>query len=125
LPEHLNRVLVRLSSLRATGVLPDEADPHIDAVSAELDTARHRPGGLRGDERRAALDRLARLDAELLATVVRSAGSDTLRAVEAEAVRDLAPFRATMGESAFAQVLQLARDRVLRERLGLPVISLI
>src|SRR4051812_7972393 len=58
LPEHLERVLIRLSSLRATGQLEDSADLLVDAVSTELDVARRKSGGLRGDERRAVVDRL-------------------------------------------------------------------
>ena len=53
LPEHLERVLVKLSSLRATGVLGEEADALVDRVSAELDVARGNSAGVRGEERRA------------------------------------------------------------------------
>jgi hypothetical protein len=123
LPEHLERVVIRLSSLRATGALGDDADPVIDRVSAELDTARGRNGGVRGDERRAMVERLTILDQELLSVVSAAAGEDAIRAWRTEAGQELAAYRATMTPEAFDQALALATNRVMRERLGLPVIA--
>ncbi|MGE3955373.1 MAG: hypothetical protein AB7H96_01540 [Vicinamibacterales bacterium] len=123
LPEHLERVLVRLSSLRATGVLPDAADPIVDRVSAELDAARSKPGGLRGDERQAVIERLSALDAELIVLAAASAAAEVRDAAARHAVDELAAFRATMSADAFEQALTLARTRALRERLGLPSLS--
>jgi len=124
LPEHLERVLIRLSSLRATGALGESADPLVDRVSAELDAARARPAGVRGDERRATLDRLAALDAELMTLASRTAPEALVRGVRAEALDELASFRATMASDAFAQAVSRAATRVLRDRLGLPQIAL-
>jgi hypothetical protein len=123
LPEHLERVLVRLSSLRATGQLGDAADPLVDAVSTELDVARGKSGGLRGDERRVIVDRLAALDAQLVALVRSSIASDVLDRIEREAEADLVVFRATMAPDAFAAARERAATRLLREQIGLPVIA--
>lgn len=123
LPEHLGRVLVRLSSLRATGVLGDVADPLVDRVSAELDAARAKSAGVRGDERAATIARLAELDAELIALVQSTAASEVVEGARREAFDELAPFRTTMTPPAFERALGLASARVLRERLGLPVIA--
>ena len=123
LPEHLERVLVRLSNLRATGQLADAADPLVDAVSTELDVARGKSGGLRGDERRMTVDRLAALDLELIALVRSSIAADVLDSIERDAEADLAVFRPTMAPEAFAAARQRAATRLLRERIGLPVIA--
>ncbi len=123
LPEHLERVLVKLSSLRATGVLGDEADSLVDRVSAELDAARGRSAGVRGEERRATIDRLAALDSELIAVVKGAVSTDFLEALRTEAAGELAAFRLTMAADAFAAALERAMTRLMRERLGLPVIS--
>lgn len=122
LPEHLERVLLRLSNLRAKGVLGPAFDPHVDLVSAELDGARARAGGLRGDERRALIERLAHMDEAFLAAIRASMPADQLTAIERDAADTLAPFRATMDAAAFAQALSRASASTLRERLGLPVI---
>src|SRR4051812_2954380 len=64
LPAHLERVVMRLTQARASGLVPVEFDPLIDRAARELDAAR---AGVRGDARRALVDRLVRLDAELIA----------------------------------------------------------
>ncbi len=123
LPEHLERVLVKLSSLRATGVLGDEADPLVDRVSAELDAARGKSAGVRGEERRATVERLAGLDTELIALMKSAVTKDFIDALRREAAEELAAFRSTMAADAFAAALDRAITRLMRERLGLPVIS--
>lgn len=122
LPEHLERVLLRLSNLRAKGVLGEAFDQLVDRVSAELDLSRARAGGLRGDERGGMIERLARLDAEFLAAVQAAMPPAQRSAIDADAAESLAPFRATMDTDAFAAALQRARVSALRERLGLPAI---
>ena len=59
LPAHLERVLIRLSSARATGKLGAETDALIDRVAAELDRARASAGGVRGEARKALTTRAA------------------------------------------------------------------
>ena len=51
LPAHLERVVLRLTSARAGGSLGDEFDALIDRAAAELDAARAKAGGLRGEAR--------------------------------------------------------------------------
>jgi hypothetical protein len=123
LPEHIERVLTRLSSLRANGVLPDAADPLIDAVSAELDVARG-SGGARGDARRAALDRLSALDQQLVGLAMRVSPPPLLDILRREANEELARYRLAMSDEAFAGAVDRAVAHGLRERLGLPTIAL-
>ncbi|MGC4082984.1 MAG: hypothetical protein QM736_12970 [Vicinamibacterales bacterium] len=123
LPEHLERVLLRLSSLRATGALGESADPLVDAVSSALDTARTRSGGVRGDERQLLIERLVALDAELMAIVRDGASGDVLEEARRDAADALAPFRHTMEPAAFEQAFERLIVRALRERIGLPVIA--
>ncbi len=58
--------MLRLTQARANGSLGDEFDALIDRAAAELDAARARAGGLRGEARQALLERLTALDAELV-----------------------------------------------------------
>jgi hypothetical protein len=122
LREHLERVLVRLSSLRATGTLGDELDPVIDRVSSELDSTKSR-SAVRGEMRNAAIARLQTLDDELIQIVMRSADRSMLAAIEREAAGDLAPFRTTMPAEAYEAAARRATVKGLRERLHLPVIA--
>ena len=123
LPAHLERVLLRLTEARAKGTLGAEFDGLIDRASAELDSARARAGGLRGEARHALITRLAELDAELLQDA-RSLLDETTRAALAkEADESLSPFRAGMAPDAFARARESALDAFVRERFRLPRIA--
>jgi len=123
LPDHLQRVLGRLSALRASGRLSEAADRVLDAVSAELDRARAQSGGVRGDARQALIARLADLDADLLALARSTAPPDIVASAQREALSDLAAFRATMAPDAFDRAVDRAFTQALRERCGLPVVA--
>ncbi len=103
LPEHLERVVVRLSSARATGALGQEFDAVIDMVARELDEARSAAAGVRGDARRALIERLAALDAELLARARARIDETAAAALGREADAELAPFRVGMNDDAYAE----------------------
>jgi hypothetical protein len=123
LPAHLERVLRRLSEARAKGTLGDAFDTLLDSVSAELDAARAKAGGLRGDARQALVDRLASLDRELVQQVLRELDPETQAAIDREADAELAPFRAAMTGEAFAHARAAAIERLVRERTRLPIIA--
>jgi hypothetical protein len=122
LPAHLERVLLKLSTARASGVLDAAADHLLDRVSGELDLARASPGGVRGDARRRLRDRLAAVDRELVQAAYGALDEATLRAIEGEAHRELEGFRTRMEPDQFARAHRAAADRLVRERLGLPVV---
>lgn len=123
LREHLERVLIRFSSLRASGSLGPEFDPLIDRVSVELDEARGAASGLRGDARRALVERLNSLDNALLSLARQTIPEAMMASVRLEAVGELAAFRERMPPEAFDSAVENAASRLLRERRSLPVIS--
>jgi hypothetical protein len=122
LREHLERVLIRLSSLRATGTLGVDADPLIDSVSAELEQVKAR-SALRGEARTALVARLGELDMQLVELVRQSIDPAVMADVQREAAEELAPFRASMPSEAYAQAVSRATVKALRERLHLPMIT--
>ncbi|PYR35121.1 MAG: hypothetical protein DMF90_14720 [Acidobacteria bacterium] len=111
LTSHIERVLLKLSSARATAVLGTESDALLDRISSELDVARAASGGLRGEARRALIERLAAADAELMRVARRSIDDGLQRAIDTEAADQ------------FARAHRALADRLVRERLGLPVVS--
>jgi hypothetical protein len=122
LPEHLKRVLLRLTSARAGGSLEGAAfDALVDRVSAELDHAQGRR--LRGANRQAMIERLEVLDRELLQRARALLDNAAAAALSLEADEALAPFRAGMSADAFARAHEAATDRLVRERYNLPVIA--
>jgi hypothetical protein len=123
LPAHLERVVMRLTSLRAKGSLGEAFDALIDRVAGELDVARADARGLRGEARQALLVRLGALDAELLRDARLTFDEPTRGALSREAEEELAPFRSGMSPDAFGRARDAAFDRLVRERLGLPTVS--
>lgn len=123
LPEHLARVVTRLSSARASGALGADADPLIDRASMELDAARAKPGGLRGEARTALRARLVDLDRDLLRCVRAAMDAARLAEVASEAEGELAPFRSGMAAEAYARARDAAIDRLVRARLNLPSVA--
>jgi hypothetical protein len=95
----------------------------IDRVARELDAARADARGVRGDARRALLDRLTVLDAELLQTARAALDDATRLALTREAEDELSGFRDRMAPNAFVRSREAAVDRLVRERLGLPVLA--
>jgi hypothetical protein len=124
LPAHLERVLLRLTSARVNGTLGPSADTLLDRVSAELDAARASAGGLRGERRRALLNRLAEIDRELLDLAGRSLNDDARGALLREADEELAGFKAQMPADAYERARKAAFERLLRDRSGLPTVAL-
>jgi len=123
LPAHLERASMRLTTARATGVLGAEADAVIDRISQELDAARAAAHGVRGAARREAIARLTALDEELLQLARASIGEHARAAVVREAEEDLSGFRGLMPEAAYPRARDAAIDRLIRERLGLPILT--
>ena len=122
MPAHLERVLLRLTNARAKGDLGAEADTVIARLSHELDEARAQSGGIRGDARRALVDRLAALDRELVSIAAATREIDRT-ALEREADEELADFKTRLTADNYTRARDAIVDRLLRERLGLPVIS--
>ena len=123
LPAHLQRVVLRLTAARASGGLGDEFDGLIDRVAHELDAARAKAQGIRGDARHALLNRLTRLDGELIDEARRSLDPATMAALWREAADELSPFRDRMPADAYERAREAAVDRLIRNRLALPTIA--
>jgi hypothetical protein len=123
LSAHLERVLLKLSSARATGRIGPEMDRVIDRVSLELDAARVEARGLRGETRRALIERLATLDRELVDAATTTLANAVREGLEVEADRELAGYRARLAPDAYRRAHQAVVDRLVREHALLPVIA--
>lgn len=122
LPAHLDRVIARLTALRAG---PDRRlDATLDAAVRELDGARARAKGLRGEAREAFLTRLQELDASVIAAARAQLEDAERDACRAEADAELAPFRARLARDEYDRAHAACVDRLVRERYRLPSIAL-
>jgi hypothetical protein len=121
LPAHLERVVARLTALRAGE--DRRLDGVLDDIVREVDGVRGRSKGLRGDARAALLERLRALDARLVKAARDVCDEPTVERLEADADRELAPFRQRMPAEAYGHSKQLCIDRLIREHLRLPTIA--
>ena len=121
LPAHLERVIARLTTLRAGA--DRSLDPLLEDIVRELDAARASAKSIRGDARDALIERLRQLDATLIDTLRREGDDGSLRQIAAEADEELKPFRVRMPADAYQQAHRACVDRLLRERANLPTIS--
>jgi hypothetical protein len=124
LPSHLERVLARLSGLRAGWPLPDELGAAVDRLIDAIDARRHELRGLRGEARVALLSWLEEQDRTLVAIARRATEAAALEALRREAENELRPFRTRMTPEAWTRAVETALDRLVRERSGLPRIAL-
>lgn len=124
LPRHLERVLARLSGLRAGWPLPDELGAAVDRLIDAIDARRHGLRGLRGEARVALLSWLEEQDRALVAIARRATEAAALEALRREAENELRPFRTRMTPEAWTRTVETALDRLVRERSGLPRIAL-
>jgi len=121
LPAHLERVIARLTALRAGQ--DRSLDPVLEEIVRELDAARAAARGMRGETRRTLLDRLRVLDRTLLDAAYTRCDAATRQSLGAEADAELAPFKERMPHEAYEQSRRTAVDRLVRERNRLPDIA--
>jgi hypothetical protein len=121
LPAHLDRLVSRLTALRAGE--DRSLDPTLDDIVRELDAVRDGAKALRGQAREALLERLRALDLRLLQAARAGCDAPTLHRLDAEADVQLAPFRHRMPAAVYAQSKQACIDRLIREHLRLPLIA--
>ena len=122
LPTHIERALARLLAVR-TSERHDPLAQIIAATVAALDDLVGRARQARGEERSTLIARLTELDAELVAVARTHLEAGTAAALRREVDADLAPFAARMTPDARARASALAFDKLIREALGLPVLT--
>ena len=118
LPAHIDRVVARLTGMRAT--VSAAFGAQLEAVVRELDAARAGARQARGEARAALLDRLTVLDRELLQSARQELDAARTAELASAAAADIAPFAARMSPGARAQATDAAFERLLRDTVGLP-----
>ena len=120
LPAHLDRVVARLTALRAR-VSPGLSQ-RLESVVRELDAGRSAAAQSRGAAREALLARLRSLDGELLECARQELEPARRAELSASAAADIAPFAARMPADARERATAAAFDRLLRDAVGLPTL---
>jgi hypothetical protein len=122
LPAHLDRVIARLTALRAGTPPAAVAEALADAVR-QLDGMRATARRARGTDRAALLQDLSALDGRLLATARGGLTETEMTRLRTEADAELAPFAARMPAAERDRAAGAALDRLVRAAAGLPVVA--
>ena len=123
LSTHLDRVIVRLTSLRA-GDTADVWDAVLEEFVRTLDAMHPAARRARGEARERMLADLEALDASLMERARAVAGADVLAEAAREASLELEPFAARLSPAAYSAAHRRCESRALRERLRLPTLTL-
>ena len=121
LPRHVDRILEAASNRLAREEMPEGLRAVLTRLVADLDALRPAVRGARGAARKTVVERLDAIDRALLAAAREAAGAD-LAGLEADARDELSSFRSRLDADAFARAVDASVDRLLRDRLGLPVV---
>jgi hypothetical protein len=120
---HIERVIARLTALRASSQLTRPFDDTLERVTRQLDQLFAHAKGARGAARESLLTQLSALDDDLMqAAQVAADGGVRSSAVE-EAQEQLAPFRDRMTAEAHQRATDAAVARAIRTHFGLPTIT--
>ncbi|MFB3854232.1 MAG: hypothetical protein ACE148_10465 [Vicinamibacterales bacterium] len=122
LASHLERVIARLTALRAGAGVSPEWSAELERAARELDGMGAGAKRLRGEARQRAIERLEEVDRSLVASARARCGPDEITAIEAEAAVQLRPFEQRMPPEDYRRSLDAAIDRLVRDRVGLPTI---
>ena len=123
LSAHLDRVIVRLTALRA-GDTPEAWDAVLEEVVRALDAMHPAARRARGEARARMLADLEALDARLMERARAVAGAGVLADAAREATAELEPFATRLSPAAYSAAHQRCEHRALRERLRLPTLTL-
>ena len=117
---HIERALVRLTSLRALTDRSVSFGEEIERLIEQLDLLAGDARSARGEARSAMIDTLQQLDDQLGQAAAAEADSTLTARLIQERDAELAPFMARMPASELERAKAAAFDRLLRESLGIP-----
>lgn len=123
LAAHIERAVARLTALRAGGKRSAAFGDRVDAVVRQLDHLAADARTARGEARARIIERLQSLDEELANAAVGEADTSLAAALRLEAEAELAPFVSRMPQEALDRAREAAFHRILRDALGLPVLT--
>jgi hypothetical protein len=123
LASHVERVIARLTGARSGGKRSAAFDATLASAVRELDGLATGAKHARGDARAAIVERLAALDTVVLEAALRELDAATAAELRRETDAELAPFGNRMAPEAKARAAEAAYARLVRETLGLPVVS--
>jgi len=123
LAHHIERVVARLTTLRASSQAAHDIRNVLERVARELDALQPDARRARGEGREALIAQLRALDQTLMTAVMESIGDELRAEADAEAKASLGPFRDRMAPEAFSRARVAAMERHIRDHFGLPTVA--
>jgi hypothetical protein len=123
LATHIERALVRLRELYTKDVRSTIFRSQIDSTLRELEAFVASARAVRGESRARMVERLAALDADLLASAVNEVTPQRSADLVKEAEAELAPFGGRLSAEARERALRGAFHRLVREALSVPTLT--
>ena len=120
LPKHLERILVRLSSLGATRPLPDRLAAAVAATIGDVDACLTAARGARGDARATLVERLVAIERSLTGAAVAALTQTEHATLTDQVTRELSPYRTQMPSAAFADAQAALLAELARRHFALP-----
>ncbi len=124
LPKHLERVLVRLSSILATHALPADLAAALARTLRDVDACLDASRGARGDARGALVERLTQIEDAMTAAALDSLDPAGRASIDEEVRRELAAYRGQMPSDALREAEQALRGELARRHFTLPQVRL-
>jgi hypothetical protein len=120
LPRHLERTLVKLSSVAATTSVPPSLAAALAATIADVDRCLDDSRGARGEARVALTGQLQAIDGRLAAAAVAALGHGADAEIDEQVRRELAPYRDKLPPPAFLEAARALKGELARKHFGLP-----
>lgn len=120
---HVERVAVQLAAALGSDRAPARVQLAVTAALTALDGLREASSTARGAARDAVLDALTAIDRALLLEAERALPPERLQALDAEAARELAPFRGRLPATQWDAAVAAARARLVRTAVSIPTVS--
>jgi hypothetical protein len=123
LASHIERAVARLTTLRSGPGRSEAFDSAIAGAVRELDSMNGPARHARGEARVRIIDELARIDRSVLDASIAGIDDGTAASLRREAEAELAPFGSRLAPEARTRAAAAAFERLVRETLGVPVIT--
>lgn len=122
LATHIERAIAKLVAVRSHNLAANFTE-RLGEIVRELDALHAAAHRARGDKRTLILTRLDALDRQLLDAARSEISTTQADSLRRDAEQELAPFASRMPPDAYEKAVGLAFSRLLREAVGLPLVS--
>ncbi len=124
LPKHLERVLIRLSSVLAAQALPASLSKALAGTVRDVDACLLEARGARGESRVALLERLIEIEQVMTSAALAALDAPHRSSIDDATRRELSPYRGQMSPDVLRDAEDALRGQFARRHFALPQVRL-